>query len=318
MCRSIGRRVFRKKCMKNKQNATKKQFHLSMVARNNFEAYTLLIPFLMGAVFFFAYPIFLLCRLSLSSLSNIVGLKMEFVGFSNFRNVIIGDVTFLPALWSTLKDALIKIPLTIVFSLLIGMLVNQKIVGRGFFRTVYFLPFLLGTGYVMQQLISQDVSGQALVACTEVFLSPEILGYLGDSFASLVTSFFSIITTVLWGCSVQILLFLSGLQGISVSYYEAARVESANEWDCFWHITLPMISPIILLCIIYSLVDTFNSINNPVLDYIKKQSFDKLRFDYASAMSIVYALILLSLIGVVFLCMYRAINITKTKRRLRR
>jgi ABC-type sugar transport system permease subunit len=284
-----------------------------MAMRHNLEAYALLTPFLLGAVAFFAYPLGLLCRLSFSELTNIVGLKMEFTGFTNFQNVFIGDVTFWPYLKDTMLEVLYKIPLTIVFALMIAMLTNHNIKGKGFFRTVYFMPFLLGSGYAMQQLTSQNVDEKVLQSATDIFLPQEMISYLGPLVSGFITAFFSVMMIVLWGCGVQILLFLSGLQSISPSYYEAARVESANEWDCFWHITLPMLSPIILLCIVYSLVDTFNNINNKVLVYIKDMSFTKMKFDYAAAVSLMYALVLLALIGIVFLCMYRATQNTEYK-----
>lgn len=285
-----------------------------MAMRHNLEAYTLMSPFLLGTIAFFAYPMILLFRLSFSKLTNIVGLKMQFNGILNFQNVFVGDISFWPYLLATLREVLYKIPLTVIFALMIAMLTNRNIVGKGFFRTIFFMPFLLGTGYVMQQLTDQDVSERALQGATDIFLPQEMMSYLGSNITSFITNFFSVMMIVLWGCGVQILLFLSGLQSISPSYYEAARVESANEWDCFWHITLPMLSPIILLCIVYSLVDTFNNIDNPVLAYIKEMSFTNLRFDYAAAISLMYAFVLMLLIGVVFLCMYRATQNTEYRR----
>ena len=251
--------------------------------------------------------------LSFSSLDSIVGLKMHFNGIGNFQQAFFGDVQFIPLLLETLKDTAIKVPLTIIFSLLIGILINKGIKGRGFFRIAFFLPFLLGNGYVMKQLMDQDVSGQAIQSASTFFMPPAVMEYLGSTVSNVVNGFFSVIVVIFWGCGVQILLFLSGLQGISTSYYEAARVESANEWDCFWHITLPMISPIILLCIIYSLVDSFMNINNSVLQYTNTLAFTNFDFDYSATVSLIYSLCLLLLIGLVFLFMRKATQNTERK-----
>ena len=167
----------------------------------------------------------------------------------------------------------------------------------------------------MKQLLDQDVSGKAIQSASTFFMPPAIMAYLGSTVSGFVSGFFSIIMVIFWGCGVQILLFLSGLQGISASYYEAARVESANEWDCFWHITLPMTAPIILLCIVYSLVDSFTNINNTILKYTKDLAFTNFKFDYASAVNLIYALILLIIILLVFVLMRRATSNTESKRR---
>lgn len=288
---------------------------LSMTARANLEAYCFLSPFIIGVLLFFLFPVILLIMLSFGKLTSVVGLKISFAGLENFRQAFLSDMQFVPYLTATLRDTLIRVPLTVVFSLLIAILTNKNIVGRGFFRTVFFLPFLLGNGYVMQQLLDQDISGKALQSATSFFLPEEVVAYLGTAVSGFISDFFSIIIVIFWGCGVQILLFLSGLQGISPAYYEAARVESANEWDCFWHITLPIISPIILLCIVYSLVDTFTNMNNQVLAWIKYQAFTNLKFDYSAAISLIYSCVLLTIIGLVFLCMKRATNNTETRRK---
>ena len=106
------------------------------------------------------------------------------------------------------------------------------------------------------------------------------------------------ITVVLWKSGVQIVLFLAGLQGISSSLYEAARVDGATEWEMFWKITLPMISPVILMNLVYTIVAFFTDATNPVIDYIYKQSFTNQQFGYGAAMSWVYFAFALLLCGI--------------------
>lgn len=285
---------------------------MSMSRRTTMEAYVFMLPFLIGILLFFLFPMILLFQLSFSHLDNPVGLKSTFVGFQNFSDIFFQDLQFVPAVLNTLKTTLINVPLTIIFSLLIAILVNKDIKCRGFFRTVFFLPFLLGNGYVMQQLLQQDVSGRAIQQAQQFFMPQEIMNYLGQTISGGLEYFFSIIIVILWGSGVQILLFLSGLQGISPSYYEAARVESANEWECFWHITLPMMSPIMLLNIVYSLVDSFTRIDNNILQYSQTLTSNA-RFDYASAVGLLYALFVLVVVLLVFLIMRKAMFTTETR-----
>lgn len=277
------------------------------------EAYFFMLPFIIGIVLFFIFPIGLSLQLAFGKLVSIIGLKIEFAGLANFIRAFVIDVAFIPMFLSVIKETIVRVPLTIIFSLIIAILVNKNIRFRGFFRTIFFLPFLLGTGYIMQQLLKQDVSGRAIQSAQSFFMPPEVLNYLGPMVSNFLNSFFSIIIVILWGAGAQILLFLSGLQGISPSYYEAAKVESANEWDCFWHITLPLMSPIMLLCIVYSLVDSFTNISNPVLQYTKTISFQYKQFDYASAVGWIYFLFILLTVWIAFMLMKRSMYSTEMR-----
>lgn len=109
-----------------------------------------------------------------------------------------------------------------------------------------------------------------------------IADLLGHSLTEFLQGVLDRITVVLWKSGVQIVLFLAGLQGISSSLYEAARVDGATEWEMFWKITLPMISPVILMNLVYTIVAFFTDATNPVIDYIYKQSFTNQQFGYGS------------------------------------
>ena len=96
----------------------------------------------------------------------------------------------------------------------------------------------------------------------------------------------------------QILLFMSGVQAIPPQLYESASVDGASEWEKFWKITLPMISPVILMNLVYTIVAFFTDATNPVIDYIYKQSFTNQQFGYGAAMSWVYFAFALLLCGI--------------------
>lgn len=145
----------------------------------------------------------------------------------------------------------------IVFSLIIAIMLSRDIKARGFFRSAFFLPVLLGTGYILEQILGQGVSEDAMSAVRGIILTPEIAAYLGEDLSQTVSEFLSRITTVMWQSGVQIILFLAGIQKIPQSLYESARVDSATEWEMLWKITLPMLSPIILLNIVYTAIGAF-------------------------------------------------------------
>ena len=86
------------------------------------------------------------------------------------------------------------------------------------------------------------------------------------------------------------MLFLSGLQSISPALYEAAKIDGATQWEIFWKVTIPMISPILLLNIVYTIVDTFTNIRNPLLSYIESYGFKEAQFEYGAALGWIYFL----------------------------
>lgn len=251
------------KTKKVKQDMPKKEKHgMTIKTRRSLEGLMFITPWLVGAALFFVFPLITSIRLSFSELTSLSGFEMKWNGIENYRYLIQESTTYIPNFLAQVKDTLIDTPITLVFSLIIAMLVNTDIKGRGFFRTAFFLPVLLGTGYVMKQLLSVDMNGVITVPSG-------ILQALGGSLAEMVTLFLSRITSVLWKSGVQIILFLAGLQGISSSLYEASRVDGATEWENFWKITLPLVTPIILLNFIYTMIDSFTDSGNQIMSDIQ-------------------------------------------------
>ena len=283
----------------------RRKWRLKAAHRRVVEAYVFVAPMIVGTAAFFIFPLFLSLRLSFGRMVRMTGMVIEWAGFANFQRAFLEDIDFLPRFWSTALLALRNLPLVIVFSLIIAILINKKIKFRGFFRTVFFLPFLIGNGYVLQQLMIQGVDGEILQSSGILSAVTYVEALMPPVIASVVGTFTGLIVGILWSSGVQILLFLAGLQGISNSIYEAARIDSANEWDCFWHITLPLISPIILLNMIYTLVDQFTFIRNALVVTIRNYMFDSFQFEYATAMGWIYFLFILALVGLIFLIMKR-------------
>lgn len=286
----------------------KQKFKITMTTRHKLEGLFFVTPFIIGLIIFFVFPFFMSIKLSFGKIENIVGFDVNWSGLGNYMRAFLMDVNFIPTFLKVVKDTLVESPLIIIFALLIAILINKDIKGRGFFRTVFFIPFLLGTGEVMRQLLSQGVDKQVLSLADGSLIPKEILMYFGPQVVGMVEEVFGMLVTVLWSCGVQILLFLSGLQGISPALYESAKVDGATEWEAFWKITLPMISPIMLLNIIYTLVDSFTNIENSILSYIQDYAFKKIEFEYAAAMGWIYFTFIIIVVGLVFLVMRNYIH----------
>ena len=272
--------------MTTRSTKKRSRFHMSMATKHSLESLIFLTPWLIGVALFFAYPIFQSMRLSFSQIVQFRGFKMAFVGLENYQHIFFWDINFIPTFLQVVYDTLLNTPICMVFSLVIAILINRKVRGRAFFRMAFFIPVLLGSGYVMKQLLGLGVDGMSV---TEGITVPAILAdLLGHSLTELLQSFLDRITVVLWKSGVQIVLFLAGLQGISSSLYEAARVDGATEWEMFWKITLPMISPVILMNAVYTIVAFFTDGTNPIVDYIYEQSFVRMEFAHGAAMGWTY------------------------------
>ena len=199
-----------------------------------------------------------------------------------------GDFVFLDTVKDAVRDLIIQIPAIVIFSLFMAIILNQKMTGRAFFRAIFFLPVILSTGII--DAIDADIhagdvadgstmdegageaasSGLVSTLDIEMLLSSVNLKFtLGNTtidLVKIVTDLVNDIFNIVSRSGVQMLIFLSGLQSISPSIYESCQVEGASAWETFWKITLPMISPMILVNAIYTVVDLLTAADNRVME----------------------------------------------------
>lgn len=265
-----------------------KKFRFTKGTKDKLKGLVFVSPFIVGLCLFFIYPVYMSIRLSFGHLKNIVGFQITWAGIENYTRAFLLDPDFIPMFLQVIRDTLVQFPLTIILSLIIAIIINKNIKGRALFRIAFFIPFLLGNGEVMRQLLNQGVDKQVLSIEDGTIIPYNVLNYFGHTVVSGVQTIFGVIVTVLWGSGVQILLFLAGLQSISPALYEAAKIDGATEWEIFWKVTIPMISPMILLNLIFTIVDSFTNIRNPMLEYINSYGFTKAQFDYGAAMGWIY------------------------------
>ncbi|NMB95329.1 MAG: sugar ABC transporter permease [Clostridiaceae bacterium] len=268
--------------------------------RKKFEGIIFALPFIIGTLIFYIFPLFISIKLSFGKLKSVQGFVIQWVGLANYSKALIIDTNFIPMFLSVIQKTIVQGPLIIVFSLLLALLINKNIKLKGAFRVIYFIPFLLGTGEVMNKLLGLGLDRQGFAFADSKLLPREFLVYLGPKVIEAVESFFGIIVVVLWNSGVQMLLFLSGLQSIPISLYESAKVDGGSEWEMFWKITLPLMSPIMLLNIVYTIITFFTDISNPIVTYTQDIAFRKLNFEYAAAIGWIYFLFIILLVMAVF------------------
>lgn len=268
--------------------------------RRSMAGYIFLSPWIFATLFLLIYPVIFSLMLSFGEIKNYVTYSVNFVGINNYREAFIVDDKFLPLLLTSISDMLINTPMILVFSLIVAIILNRRIKFRAGFRLIFFLPVLLGSGYIMQQLLGQNVHGDSLEFARGMLLPDNVQMYIGQTATKYITEFFSRITLIMWKSGVQIILALSGLQGISPSLYESSRIDGASEWEIFWKITLPMITPILLLNAVYTII-SFAIEDNDLLNYVISVAFSDNRFEYSSALGWLYFVVVLLMIGIVFI-----------------
>jgi ABC-type sugar transport system permease subunit len=273
-----------------------------MSTKRAIEGYIFLLPWLIGFTVFLGIPLFQSLMMSLSKVN--ANFQGTFTGLANYRELLLANAEFTRQLVKTIRNMALDVPVILVFSLLAAILVNQKLPGRGFFRSVFFVPVVITSGAVMKYLFDANV-GTNLIASGNLWAWAK---YLGPEFTQNLQELLNRISLVLWHSGVQILIFLAGLQSIAPSLYEASRVDGANDWEIFWKITLPMISPMILLNAIYSIVDSFHDTSfNGIIPMMQNTMFRDLAPGLASAMGWLYFLTVLLVLGVVFLISRRSV-----------
>ncbi|MBQ9308090.1 MAG: sugar ABC transporter permease [Clostridia bacterium] len=260
-----------------------------------------LLPNLVGFLLFVVYPVF---RAAIISLTNWNGFKqMDFVGVRNYVSLF-SDSTFIISLQNTLIYTIVTVPLSIAFGIVMALLMNLKIPGIKVFRTIYFLP----------QITSMIAIGLvwSLVLAKYGPLN-QILMALGNSdppkwISSTKYALTSVEIVSIWrSMGYNAIIILAGLQGIDAVLYEAAKLDGANAWQSFVHVTIPMLSPTIFFCLVTQMISSFKVFDiiiamtqggpgratNVLAYFVYNKSFVDSRFGYASAAAfIMFAIIM--------------------------
>jgi len=228
------------------------------------------------------------------------GIIMDPLRWENYSRALFTDPTFVELLISYVIKTLVSVPIVLIFSLIIALFLNLKFRFKGLFRTIFFLPVVITSGPVIRELTSQgatSVPGITNSAAVAEFLA-ELPRYLRNPVEYLLTSFI----LILWFSGVQILIYLSSLQKIDRSIYEAAAIDGASAWESFWKITLPSLSTTTLVNAIYTIITLSHFSENEVIKYIYSQTYAvQGGIGYSSSMSFLYFFVLVLLLLIVYL-----------------
>lgn len=305
------------KATKAPRQPGEKRFKLSLTQRQAMTGRLFVSPFYIGFIVFFAYQLFQSVRFCFYDVQVQMGeLQLDFVGWDNFYHIFQVDSTYVTKLTSSLLELLWKVPVIIVASLFIAIILKSKFVGRTFVRGVCFLPVVLAGGIVMEivqgDTISSSVMGGHMVSSGSMIDTNALQDLLvnmglGSDITKFINTIYSNLFDVLWQSGVQMIIFLAALQSISPSLYEASSIEGATGWENFWKITIPMISPMIMLNMFYTIIENSISTNNPIMEKVITE-YNNVNLDLSAAMGWVYFAVVAVVLGIVAFC-FRKVNV---------
>lgn len=267
-------------------------------------AYIFLLPWIIGLLFFTAYPFLNSLYLSFTDATIT---RASFAGLQNYIELLTEDGRFLKSLFNTTKYAVISVPLKLAFALFVAMLLKN---GRTFYRTVYYIPSIIGGSIAVAVMWRQLFGMEGVLNAILAWFNVPPREWLGHPDYALTI----LIVLAVWQFGSSMVIFIGGLKNIPAELYEAANIDGASKARSFFHITLPMLSPTIQFNLILQLVGAFQVFTQGyvitrggpmdetlfTVHYIYEMGFKSIRLGYASAASWVLLALIAIVAGVVF------------------
>lgn len=227
--------------------------------KQNWEGYLYIAPWLIGFLLLSAWPMLYSFYLSFTDYSLFS--EPNWVGLQNYKNIFTIDFTFDKSLKATFKFVLMSVPVKLIFALLVAMLLNKAVRGMSMYRTMVYLPSLLG-GSVAVSVVWRNIFGlEGYVNTLLNSLGLESIPWLSSTTWSMPT----LVLLNVWQFGSSMIIFLAGLKQIPKSLYESAHVDGAGPVKQFFHITLPMLSPVIFFNLINGMIGAFQQFNSAFL-----------------------------------------------------
>lgn len=295
--------------------------------------YVFITPLIIGFIYFFVFPFFTTVLFSfsniyragvLNSTNEVLGVVTEWVGFDNYDYIWNIHPTFKDTLGTVFFDSLLNVLMILIFSLIIAVVLNSNFKGRSFVRAIFFMPVIfnsqaveaaMSTGAALTDAMEE--SGQDIFSTMfnfSDFLTNANIPVVAVNF--LTTASDSIFDVISYS-GVQILIFLSGIQSVPRHLYEAAKIEGATQYEIFWKITFPMVSPLMMTAGVYTVVDSF--LRSELLSIMDKYAIAGNVEDYTyglgsltkdgvyAAMSILFCLVSLAVVVIVLLAIRKLV-----------
>ena len=268
------------------------------------------LPFYIGFILFFIKPTVETLLFSFGDVEIVAGgFDLTLKGIANYTYLFAEELNYSSNLFKSLGSLLWQTPLIVLISLFIAIILNSNFKGRTFTRAVFFLPVIIVTGTVTliiqadtaaSSVLSGNVVSSGTIEYSSALQDLLIKSGVSSQLVGIFTTVSNAMFNLLWRTGIQMIIFLAGLQGISPSLYEASSIEGATAWENFFKITLPMLSPIILVNLVYTIIDSFTDANNPIMEQITTTA-SQLKLGTMASMSWLYFLLIAAVLGAVML-----------------
>ncbi len=289
---------------------TKKK-KMSLIQKRAVTGFLFITPWLIGFLWFYAKGFIQAVRFSLSNMTmkETGGYVLDFIGLDNYKYIFLQHASYNQTLVSSVGNMVIDVPLIIFFSLFIAILLNSKFKGRTLMRAILFLPIIMNSGAISAsiELAQQAVSGGVAAVSTEAAVSGGVnieylLGMLTDlgfpvALTDYIVAAVGRIFDIVQASGVQIIIFIAALQSVPGSLYEVSKIEGATAYETFWKVTFPMVSPLIVTNVVYTIVDGF--MNSEVVDMAYDMAFTSFNWSVSVTMSLVSSFVVCILLAVV-------------------
>ena len=289
-----------------------KKRKVGLMGRRALYGYLFILPFIIGFIFFMVEPLIQSLKMALSDVTiSTQGFELAYNKLANFKRAFLVDADFKRILVEGIGNMIYRSIATVVFSFFVALLLNQNFKGRTLARSIFFLAVILSSGVLvglennnslMTQLkdtIEEAGNANSVTQVLERILVPSEQGLygIGSKTFEKVFQIIDSIYDVAMASGIQIIIFLSGLQNISPSMYEAAQMEGCTAWESMCKITIPMISPLLPVCWVYTIVDFFMKTDNEIMTKINDNML-ALAYGFSSAMAWSYFIVCMVLIGI--------------------
>lgn len=287
----------------------KKQKKLAgLQKRKAISGYIFILPFIIGFLAFMVNPFFKSLYMSFCDVEiSGQGVNNVYVGLSNYVRAFTVDTEYNRKLVEEISKMCVNSLAIMVFSFFVALILNQKFKGRALVRAIFFLPVIISSGVILgveydnsllssvQAVIEEETNAASITgALKEILVTSGVGSRAFEQVFEVVDGIYDVAIS----SGIQIIIFLSGLQTISESMYEAAAIEGCTGWESLWKITFPMVSSLFLVNWIYTIVDSCMKSNNEVMEKISDTMIKKLNYGFSSAMAWSYFVIVIVIIGI--------------------
>ncbi|MFD1953622.1 carbohydrate ABC transporter permease [Paenibacillus thailandensis] len=303
----------------SRDTARPKLRKLTLTRRRALLGLSFVAPWLIGFLFLFAVPLVQSIRFSFSKLTVAAsGYELTFAGWTNFKEALLVDANFNRILTGSVWAMVLNVPMILFFSLFSAVILNQKFRGRAAARAIFFLPVILASNAVASaeasgliNLIGDAAAAEEMGQASSTYNIISMVRLLANaglpmSYIDYIIEAVMRIYEIISSSGVQILIFLAALQSVPSSMYEVAKLEGATAYESFWKITFPMVSPLILTNVIYTIIDSFSA--SAVTETIYTTAFQTQNFGLSSAMSWLYTVIVGVILVIIGLILSRRIH----------